>query len=125
MMCSSNQTNLFERRNAARMRFLSLFCTLIFAGCGSIAPNNVALNPLVDYRATGQVPRNANGTTKRSPQVLAAFRQAYPCPATKKTNGACLGWAIDHVIPLACGGADAVFNLQWLPLRPVIPIFSS
>lgn len=47
--------------------------------------------------------------------MLRAFRKLYPCPATGKTQGACDGWAIDHVIPLACGGCDAVSNLTWLP----------
>ena len=23
------------------------------------------------------------------------------------------GYVIDHIVPLACGGADAVYNLQW------------
>lgn len=92
---------------------------LVCAGCAcfSHAPAQQlhALNPLVDYRATGQVHRYPDGTTVRSAQVIAAFRQNYPCPATKNVAGACPGWAIDHVIPLACGGADAVYNLQWLP----------
>ena len=24
-------------------------------------------------------------------------------------------WQVDHVIPLVCGGCDAVVNMQWLP----------
>lgn len=100
---------------------VSVGAALVLTGCASscLAPAPVAaatpLNPLVDYRATGQVQRNANGATQRSPQVLAAFRELYHCPATKSATGPCPGWAIDHVIPLACGGADAVYNLQWLP----------
>lgn len=93
----------------------AVLVALVLASCACPAPEPLALNPLVDYRATGQVHRNTNGTTQRSPQVLAAFRQTYPCPSTKQSAGACPGWAIDHVIPLACGGADAVYNLQWLP----------
>ena len=27
-----------------------------------------------------------------------------------------MGWAKNHTIPLACGGADSVSNLQWLPV---------
>lgn len=86
-------------------------------GCGHSAPEpaNKSLDPLVDYRQTGQVPRTDAGKTERSAVVLAAFREKYPCPATGKSNGSCPGWAIDHVIPLACGGVDAVYNLQWLP----------
>jgi len=32
-----------------------------------------------------------------------------------QTTGSCPGWAIDHVVSLACGGADIVANLMWLP----------
>ena len=23
------------------------------------------------------------------------------------------GYVVDHIVPLACGGADAPFNMQW------------
>jgi len=36
-----------------------------------------------------------------------------PCPATGLVRGACPGYVIDHVKPLACGGADAPGNMQW------------
>lgn len=51
--------------------------------------------------------------TKRSRGVANAFKRAQPCPATGKSKGPCPGYVIDHVIPLACGGEDAVSNLQW------------
>lgn len=70
---------------------------------------------LVDYRYSGIVVRDADGTTKRSSAVVAVFRKQWPCPSTGLTIGTCPGWAIDHVIPLACGGSDVVYNLQWLP----------
>ena len=28
-------------------------------------------------------------------------------------TGPCGGYVIDHVVPLACGGADAPSNMQW------------
>lgn len=34
----------------------------------------------------------------------------------RDSTGACSGWALDHIISLDCGGVDAVYNLQWLPL---------
>ena len=50
----------------------------------------------------------------RDPEQRAAFRRDHPCPSTGKTRGACLGYQVDHVKPLACGGADDPSNMQWL-----------
>ena len=49
----------------------------------------------------------------RSRAVAREFQPQQPCPSTGKTTGACLGWRKDHMWPIACGGADAVSNLQW------------
>jgi len=81
--------------------------------CFPAAPQE--LDPLVDYRFTGVVIRDSDGNTKRSVKVLNAFKKIWACPSTQQHSGACPGWALDHVIPLACGGADTVWNLQWLP----------
>lgn len=54
---------------------------------------------------------------KRSGKARYAFRKNNPCPATGRTKGACPGWHVDHVIPLACGGADSPSNMQWLTAR--------
>jgi hypothetical protein len=35
------------------------------------------------------------------------------CPSTGRTRGACPGYVRDHIRALACGGPDAVGNLQW------------
>jgi len=35
------------------------------------------------------------------------FKQEHPCPASGARKGPCKGYVIDHVKPLACGGADA------------------
>lgn len=59
--------------------------------------------------------RDSTGTIVRSRAVIAAFKRAHPCPANGARVGACPGWAIDHVIPLVCGGCDHVSNMQWLP----------
>lgn len=68
-----------------------------------------------DPRMRSVVLRNDTGQIARDSAVLREFRAIWPCPATGKREGACPGWAIDHVIPLSCGGADALVNLQWLP----------
>ena len=61
-----------------------------------------------------QIARDENGKISRSAQVLRDFKTIHPCPATGISGGSCEGWAIDHVIPLACGGCDTIENLQWL-----------
>lgn len=67
-----------------------------------------------DTRICGPQPRDADGTIHRSAVVLREYQRIHPCPATGKTTGKCYGWALDHVIPLACGGCDKIENLQWL-----------
>jgi hypothetical protein len=74
-----------------------------------------ATDPRQCYIDRTQIPRTADGSIKRSTAVRAAFVRLYPCPATGEVSGACRGWAVDHVVPLAVGGCDAVQNLQWLP----------
>jgi hypothetical protein len=73
------------------------------------------LDPIVDYRYAGEVVRDADGSIHRSTKVINAFKKVWACPSTGLHKGACPGWSIDHVIPLACGGRDAVFNMSWMP----------
>ena len=48
------------------------------------------------------------------PQVeLKAPVLTHPCPATGRTKGSCPDYIIDHIKPLACGGADEATNMQW------------
>jgi hypothetical protein len=49
----------------------------------------------------------------RSREVRREFQREHPCPSTGKTSGACPGYRKDHVLPLACGGPDAVSNMRW------------
>ena len=93
-----------------RRTFTFLAVMAVIANCSA-----QQLDPMIEYRYTGVVVRDAVGNTQRSPQVIAAFRKQWPCPATGAQFGACKGWAIDHVVPLDCGGVDAVYNMQWLP----------
>jgi hypothetical protein len=69
----------------------------------------------VCYANPDYIPRNADGTIKRSQAAKRKFAREHPCPSTGFTTGACAGWYIDHVIPLACGGCDDIINMQWLP----------
>lgn len=72
-------------------------------------------SPLVDHRICGEPRRDDRGRIVRRADVLAAYKRIHPCPATGKASGACPGWSVNHIIPLASGGCDAVDNMQWLP----------
>jgi hypothetical protein len=96
-----------EGRAVRRLIFL-LFAVL--PGLTFAAPD-----PLAETRYCGEPKRAANGHILRRADVLVAFRHLYACPGTGLHQGPCPGWAIDHVVPLAVGGCDAVRNLQWLP----------
>lgn len=91
----------------------ALLLTIAFAS----SIHSHELDPLIDYRIGSSVPRDADGSTKRSTAVIAAYKRIHPCPSTGLTKGACPGWALNHVIPLSCSGIDAVSNLQWVPHR--------
>jgi hypothetical protein len=58
-------------------------------------------------------PSLASGKEYRSLEVKHEFQRQHPCPSTGRTTGPCPGYIKDHVVPLACGGPDAVANLQW------------
>ena len=61
----------------------------------------LAITPLVDAK------------TNRSQHAKTEFKKQHPCPATGATKGPRKGYVIDHVKPLACGGADRPENMQW------------
>lgn len=50
---------------------------------------------------------------KRSQSAKVQFKLQNPCPASGATKGPCKGYVIDHIKPLACGGADTPENMQW------------
>lgn len=56
--------------------------------------------------------RDDNGRIKRSASAKYAFMLSHPCPFTGSTSK-CPGYVIDHIKPLACGGADEPSNMQW------------
>ena len=49
----------------------------------------------------------------RSSSAKAEFKREHPCPANGHRSGPCPGYVIDHIVPLACNGADAPSNMQW------------
>jgi len=56
---------------------------------------------------------HAEARLKRSQSAKVEFKQQHPCPAAGSTNRPCKGYVIDHIVPIACGGADAPRNMQW------------
>lgn len=80
-------------------------------GCGSA----IADDARSETRLCGAPVRMSDGEIRRRADVLTAFKRTHACPRTGLTVGPCRGWYMDHVIPLACGGCDAVWNMQWLP----------
>jgi hypothetical protein len=90
---------------------------------GSTAPRSADMRPKTSISHTtatrptrppsSQIQRNAQGRIERSASAKHAFEASQPCPATGRTSGPCKGYVIDHVKPLACGGADAPSNMQW------------
>lgn len=56
---------------------------------------------------------SASAEYKRSQKAKNQFKQYHPCPATNKSKGSCPNYIIDHIKPLACGGADHPSNMQW------------
>lgn len=93
------------------MKYLLLFVLFI------MPTHCVYAGALDETRYCGSPARNADGSIHRNSAVAAAFRRIHPCPATGLTEGACIGWQINHVIPLACGGCDAVSNMDWMPVE--------
>ncbi len=49
----------------------------------------------------------------RSYKAKAEFKKLHYCPSTGKPKGRCAGYVIDHIKPLACGGADSPSNMEW------------
>jgi hypothetical protein len=63
------------------------------------------------------LPISASAKEHRSASVKREFQLTHPCPATGRISGACPGYVKDHILQLACGGPDAVANLQWQTIR--------
>lgn len=55
----------------------------------------------------------ASACAQRSKKVLREFVKQQACPATGLHRLPCPGYVMDHIIPIACGGADDPANLQW------------
>lgn len=104
---------LYSLSYVARLQFVAALGVVMLIASASVlaAPEPWQLQ---ETRYCGAPARNADGSIKRSTAVLNAFKRIHPCPVNGMTTGACPGWAIDHIIPLAACGCDSIPNLQWL-----------
>lgn len=59
------------------------------------------------------LPLGAEARIKRSQSAKVEFKREHPCPSSGARKGPCKGYVIDHINPLACGGADAPSNMQY------------
>jgi 5-methylcytosine-specific restriction endonuclease McrA len=57
---------------------------------------------------------SADAEARRSGAARRHFAKIHACPSTGAHKASCPGYQIDHIVPLKCGGADAVYNMQWL-----------
>lgn len=65
------------------------------------------------HATSGTVKRDSHGRIARSEAAKHSFEKSHPCPSTGRAGGRCPGYVVDHIKPLACGGADAPSNMQW------------
>lgn len=63
--------------------------------------------------ALALLPLPAVSRISRSHGAKSEFQRQQPCPATGSPTGPCEGYVVDHILPLACGGADSPENMQW------------
>lgn len=63
--------------------------------------------------AVSLLPLLSDASIKRDHRSISEFKRQHPCPSTGVIKGPCKGYVIDHIKPLACGGADAPGNMQW------------
>lgn len=66
---------------------------------------------------SGAITGPTEAASYRSRAVVAEFIKATPCPSPGP--GSCFHkhYEADHRIPLCFGGADAIWNLQWLSIK--------
>lgn len=112
----SHLKDWLERSDWAGFTIFALGFLAILAMLFSVVDSGAATidQDLIESRYTNKVIRLGDGSIRRRADVISAFRKVHPCPSTMQFSGACPGYAINHVIPLACGGRDQVSNMMWL-----------
>ncbi|MFM8330661.1 MAG: DUF4124 domain-containing protein [Candidatus Methylumidiphilus sp.] len=85
---------------------------------GVVLPIDEAQPPLAPPPSVASAPfRSQSGgghrRIARSQSQKNRFKAFHPCPANGEPSGPCPGYVVDHIKPLACGGADDPGNMQW------------
>lgn len=83
-----------------------LLCALFLTALTAIDADATPRRP--DYCQTCS--RDDHGKIKRSESAKRRFMRESGYPNGRP------GYHIDHIVPLACGGADSPSNMQWLSL---------
>lgn len=90
------------------MKHLVLMVLMLVLSVTTLWHRGAEAGLMDETRFCGQPIRNDHGDIIRRADVLREFERQNPRPRDGRR------WYKDHVIPLACGGCDAVSNLQWL-----------
>lgn len=96
------------------MKHLLITLLLVLTGCASpVAPNALMAvdYDLLETRYCGSPKRDASGSIMRRSAVVSAYWRQHACPTTGLYKAPCPDYALNHIIPLACGGCDSVSNL--------------
>lgn len=83
----------------------------------SHAKNKGAFATSLLLLAFALAPSASDAEYARSKAALRAFVKQQACPATGEHRLPCMGWQIDHIIPLKCLGLDEPENMQWLTIE--------
>ena len=82
--------------------------------CASNSETSSSVSPHRPHEQNRHTKSSKDRTVSRSAAARRAFVKSNACPSTGHTKGKCPGYHVDHIVPLACGGADAPSNMQWL-----------
>lgn len=72
-----------------------------------------ALQKIIIFLMMITISLNVYAERHRSQKAKSIFKSTHYCPSTGRPKGSCPGYIIDHINPLACGGADSPDNMQW------------
>lgn len=87
----------------------ALGCFLALSLCLGVSLDGAKARRTTKPRASkcASCPRDSHGRITRSQSATTQFKQRTGYPKGRP------GYVIDHIIPLACGGADTPYNMQW------------